>query len=94
MEIFNLLLEPFILLMLIALGVFLVKNMTKDGELTATEVSKIIIMAICVYMTIVNAKREPDTQPLFDTSTYLIVLGSLLTLAGIDILKINKIIKK
>lgn len=78
----------------LVVGILLIISMMKDGKLTAIETAKVFIIGVFFYATIVNGTRDADTQAIFDTSTYLIMLGSLLVLAGIDIAKAKDIIKK
>ena len=81
--------ELVVLIVLLIIGYSLFKSMTQDGHLTVNEVSKIVIIAISIYMTVINAKRPINTSPVFDTSTYFVVLSSLLLLGGIDLLKVR-----
>jgi len=72
------------LLFTVSLGVVLIISMRKDGKLTADEASKVVLMGLLIYMTIMNGTRATEWLT-FDQGTYLIVLGSVLALAGIDI---------
>ena len=74
----------------LGLGLILVWSMTKDGKLSANEASKVIIMVGFTYAMIVNGTRIPDTQPIYDSSIILILLGSVLTMAGIDAYNLMK----
>ena len=77
-------------LFILALGGILVWSMTRDGKLTANEASKVTIMIGFIYAMIVNGSRPVDTSPVFDSSIMLILLGSVLTMAGIDAYKLIK----
>jgi len=74
----------------LGLGLILIWSMTRDGKLTANEASKVIIMVGFAYAMIANGTRLPDTQPIFDSSIILILLGSVLTMAGIDAYNLMK----
>ncbi len=80
------------ILFTVILFVMLVLSMRKDGKLGADEASKVVIMGLLIYMTVVNASRLTE-YPTFGDGTYLILLGSVLLLAGIDIAKANKLLK-
>ena len=75
---------------ILGMGIILIWSMTKDGKLTANEASKVIIMIGFAYAMIVNGTRLPDTSPKFDSSIILILLGSVLTMAGIDAYNLMK----
>lgn len=79
------------LVFLFGLGITLVVNMRKDGILTADEVAKVVIMGLLIYLTVVDAGRDPGTPRLFDNSTYLILVSSVLILAGISNNTINNL---
>jgi len=68
------------------LFIMLLRSMRKDGKLGADEASKVVIMGILIYMTVVNANRITE-YPTFGDGTYLILLASVLLLAGIDLAK-------
>jgi hypothetical protein len=68
------------------LGIILIISMKKDGNLTADEASKVVLIALLIYMTVVNGTRSTEWI-VFDQGTYLIILGSVLGLAGLDIYK-------
>jgi hypothetical protein len=68
------------------LGIILIISMKKDGNLTADEASKVVLIALLIYMTVVNGTRSTEWL-VFDQGTYLIILGSVLGLAGLDIYK-------
>jgi hypothetical protein len=71
---------------ILTLGIILVVSMKKDGKLTADEASKVVLIALLIYMTVVNGTRSTEWL-VFDQGTYLIILGSVLGLAGLDIYK-------
>jgi hypothetical protein len=68
------------------LGIILIISMKKDGNLTADEASKVVLIALLIYMTVVNGTRSTEWI-VFDQGTYFIILGSVLGLAGLDIYK-------
>ncbi|UCD07710.1 MAG: hypothetical protein JSW41_01935 [Candidatus Aenigmatarchaeota archaeon] len=68
------------------LFVLLLVGMYNDRKFTADEASKVIVMGILIYMTLVNGNRTTE-YPVFGDGTYLILLGAVLILAGIDIYK-------
>jgi len=70
----------------VILGVILILSMKKDGKFTADEAAKVVLMGLLIYMTVVNATRDTEWL-VFDQGTYLIVLGAVLGLAGLDIYK-------
>jgi len=72
------------MLFIVGLGSILVWSMTMDGKLTANEASKVIIMVGFIFAMISNGARPADTLPIFDSSIMLILLGSVLTMSGID----------
>jgi len=72
------------MLFIVGLGSILVWSMTRDGRLTANEASKVVAMVAFIYAMIVNGVRSIGTDPIFDSSIILILLGSILTMAGIE----------
>lgn len=85
-EIIKLAAQGAAILFTLILFVMLVLSMRKDGKLGADEASKVVIMGILIYMTIVNAERITE-YPTFGDGTYLLLLASVLLLAGIDVYK-------
>ncbi len=72
------------MLFVVGLGTILIWSMTRDGTLTANEASTVVIMVGFIYAIISNGSRLPDTAPIFDSSIILILLGSVLAMAGLD----------
>lgn len=70
-------------LFVLTLFLMLIMSMRKDGKFTADEASKVVIMLILIYMTVVNGQRTTE-YPTFGDGTYLILVGAVLLLAGID----------
>lgn len=67
--------------------VTLVLSQKKNDRLTGEEVAKDVIIIAFIFVMLSNGYREVDAPPIFDSTTVLLMLGSLLGLAGID--KIN-----
>ena len=78
-------------LFILILGIILIVSMKKDGKLTADEASKVVLIALFIYMTVVNGTRTTEWL-VFDQGTYLIILGSVLGLAGLDIYKAKSLL--
>ena len=78
------------MLFIVGLGSVLVWSMTRDGKLTANEAAKVVILVGFIYAMISNGYRPADTLPVFDSSIILILLGSVLTMAGLDAYKLIK----
>ena len=72
------------------LGVLLIIGMMKDKKLTADEAAKVAIIGMFIYMMVVNGNRVTEWM-IYDQGVILIVLGSVLLLAGIDIYKAKKL---
>ncbi|KKM85616.1 hypothetical protein LCGC14_1287240 [marine sediment metagenome] len=79
------------LLFTLTLGIILVIGMRKDGRLTGDEAAKIAIIGGFIYMTVMNGTRDTEWM-VFGQGTYLLVLGAVLGLAGIDIAKVKNLL--
>jgi len=75
---------------MIYMGIILIKGMQKDGQMTADEASKVAIIAITIYMVVVDANRSGEAH-VFDQSYFLMMLISLFALAKIDLSKFKNI---
>lgn len=80
------------ILFTLTLFITLMLSMRKDGKFTADEASKVIVMGLLIYMTVVNANRITE-YPTFDDGTYFLLLASVLLLAGIDVYKAKGLLK-
>jgi len=75
---------------LIALGGFWIVGMRKDdGKISGDEAAKASVVGVFIFMVIVNATSE---NMVFDHTAFLLVLGSVLALAGIDIAKAKSLL--
>ena len=92
-EIILIVLQIIGIVFIVGLGVILVWSMTRDGKLTANEASKVTIMCGFIYAMIVNGARPEGSDLIFDSSTILILLGSVLLMAGIDLYKVSQLKK-
>ena len=81
------------LIFLLGLLSMLVYYMKKDGNLTPDEAAKVIILGSYVYMLVVNANHAGDV-PKFGSEVFLISMGAILGLAGIDYIKLGNENKK
>ena len=82
------------LIFIFTMGVVWLIGARKDGKLTKDEIAPVAIIGVFIFMMIMNGMRPIDTPPRFDSSVVLIVLGSVLLLAGIDIAKLKGLINK
>jgi len=75
------------LIFILGMLVTLILSQKKDGAFTADEASKVVIICTFIFMIVSNAYRPQGTDPVFDMGIILLTLGSVLGLAGIDIIK-------
>ena len=69
----------------------LVLSQKKRDGLTGDEVAKVVIIATFIFIITMNGFRDVSTPPIFDSTVVLLTLGSLIGLAGIDIIKVRQI---
>lgn len=87
-EIISLIGSTLSLLFLFIVGIVWLMGAKGDGKLSKEEIAPVAIIGVFIYMMVVNANRTTEFM-VFDTTTVLLVLGSVIALAGIDIAKIN-----
>ena len=91
MEILSILAQASGLIFALVVGIILVIGMRKDGKLTGDEAAKVAIIGGFIYMTVMNGTRDTEWM-VFGQGSYLIVLGAVLGLAGIDIVKAKNLL--
>ena len=78
------------IIFLIALGGFWIIGMRKDdGKISGDEAAKASVVGVFIFMVIVNATGD---KMIFDHTAFLLVLGAVLALAGIDIAKAKQLL--
>ena len=90
-EILSLVAQGVALIFIAWVMVTLVMSQKSKDRLTGEEVAKDVIIIAFIFVMVFNGYREVNTPPVFDSTTMLLMLGSLLGLAGMDIMKIKQL---
>jgi hypothetical protein len=90
-EILSIVAQGIALLFIAWVMIVLVISQKNKDRLTGEEVAKDVIIIAFIFVMVFNGYREAGTSPIFDSTTMLLMLGSLLGLAGMDIMKIRQI---